>query len=100
MSEAKFEQWCVVELFGHQMLAGKVTDQQIGGQAFIRVDVPETKENPSFTKFYGSGAVYAMTPTDEATAKMVLEQTAPRPINIYIPARFQLPDGDPDAVPA
>lgn len=39
MSE-KFEQFAVVELFGHQIIAGKVSEQVIGGQGFVRVDVP------------------------------------------------------------
>ena len=35
-----FEQTCIVELMGHNMIAGKVTEQTIGGQGFVRVDVP------------------------------------------------------------
>ena len=36
----KFDHWCIVELFGHNQIAGKVTEQAIGGQSFVRVDVP------------------------------------------------------------
>jgi hypothetical protein len=36
-----FDQWCIVELFGHTKIAGKVSEAQIGGQSFIRVDVPQ-----------------------------------------------------------
>lgn len=43
MSAATFEQWCLVELFGHQQVVGLVSEQTIGGQAFIRVDVPAVK---------------------------------------------------------
>ena len=38
--EKAFEQWAIVEIFGHQRIAGKVTEQTIGGCSFVRVDVP------------------------------------------------------------
>ena len=94
----KFEQWCVVELFGHQVLAGKVTEQQIGGQAFVRVDVPAVGRQPEFTKFYGTGAVYCMTPCDEQTARRVLDQVQPRPISVYVAPSRQLESGQEDLV--
>lgn len=98
--DKKFDQWCVVELFGHNVLAGKVTEQQIGGQAFVRVDVPSVNGSPEFTKFFGTGAVYCLTPTNEATARAVVAQHQPRPITVYVMPSFQLPEGDEDEVPA
>lgn len=38
--EQKFEVFAVVELFGHQKLAGKVAEQSIGAATFIRVYAP------------------------------------------------------------
>ena len=38
--QTKFEEWAVLELFGHQRLAGLVSEVQIGGASFVRVDVP------------------------------------------------------------
>jgi hypothetical protein len=57
--------WALVELFGHQQLAGYVTSQTIGGQSFVRVDVPETEKQKPWTKLYGPGAIYAITPMAE-----------------------------------
>lgn len=68
-AQMAFEQHCIVELFGHQKIAGKVTEQQIGGASFIRVDIPATPNREGFTKFYHPNAVYAMTPVDEDIAK-------------------------------
>jgi hypothetical protein len=34
------EQWAIVEIFGHQRIAGRLTEQTIGGCSFVRVDVP------------------------------------------------------------
>jgi hypothetical protein len=79
----KFEQWCIVELFGHNIMAGLVSEQVIGGQAFVRVDVPATDQQPAFTKFYGSGAIYAMTPCDEVTARAAVIGLRQKPIETY-----------------
>lgn len=79
----KFEQWCIVELFGHNIMAGLVSEQVIGGQSFVRVDVPATADQPAFTKFFGSGAIYAMTPTDETTARAAVVGLRQRPIETY-----------------
>lgn len=84
MDNAKFETWAVIELFGHQQLAGIVTEAVIGGCSFIRVDVPETNGQPAFTKFYGNGAIYSMTPTGETEARQALERIRVRPISPYL----------------
>jgi hypothetical protein len=88
-SNQKFETWAVIELFGHQQLAGLVTEASIGGCSFVRVDVPEVNGRPAFTKFYGNGAIYSMTPVGEAEARMALERIMPRPVSVYlIPERI------------
>lgn len=35
--QQKFEAWGLLELFGHQRLAGRLTEQTIGGCHFIRI---------------------------------------------------------------
>jgi len=82
MSE-KFEQFAIVELFGHQIIAGKVSEQVIGGQGFIRVDVPSVDGQEAFTKFYGSGAIYAITPCDEGTVLASVVGLKMKPIDIW-----------------
>jgi hypothetical protein len=88
MSEVeKFDTWAVVELFGHQMIAGKVSEQVIAGQGFVRVDVPEAGEVKAFTKLYGAGAIYAISPTTEEICRHITKERQPVPIS-----RFELPD--------
>ena len=89
-NQQTFDQWCVVELFGRQVIAGRVTEQVIGGCSFIRVDVPEMDHKPPFTRFYGQGAIYAMTPVSEEVARLTLKQFQPEPVNIYVPELAQL----------
>lgn len=75
MSETNksFKHWCIVELFGHSKIAGLCTEENIAGSNMLRVDVPETKKQPAFTKYYGSSAIYAINPVDEETARIASE---------------------------
>lgn len=91
-----FDQWCVVELFGRQVIAGRVTEQVIGGCSFIRVDVPEQGDQPAFTRFYGQGAIYGMTPVSEEVARIALKRFSPAPVNVYVPELRQLAAGNSD----
>ena len=90
----KFEQYAIVELMGRSVIAGMVTEQVIGGQSFVRIDVPEMNGVPAFTKFYGSSAIYCITPTDEATAKAAVEGLRQKPIDIWKLNLPQLPEPD------
>lgn len=83
--ENKTEMWAIVELFGHQRIAGFVTEAEIGGCSFLRVDVPEIEESAAMTKFYGNGAIYSMTPVSEEVVKAFLKRYKPAPLNIYMP---------------
>jgi len=83
-AEEKFETWALVELFGHQQIVGVVTEQAIGGCSFIRVDVPAANGAPAYTKFYGNGAVYSMTPVGEAEARAMMERLVVWPISPYL----------------
>jgi len=100
MSE-KFEQFAIVELFGHSIIAGKVSEQVIGGQGFVRVDVPTIDEEKGFTKFYGAGAIYAITPCNEEAMLAAVQGLRTKPIDVW---KLHLPqltvradDGDDDA---
>ncbi|HET6255844.1 MAG TPA: hypothetical protein VFE32_17335 [Puia sp.] len=78
-----FSAWCLVELFGHARIAGFCTEQNIAGANMLRVDVPETKDAPSFTRFFGSTAIYALNPVDEETARHIAGQLHVKPVQIW-----------------
>lgn len=86
MSE-KFEGWCVVELFGHQQVAGFVSEQTIGGCGFVRVDVPAHDGIEPFTKLYGEKAIYAIHPCSEQLAKQAAARLGQQgsPLPVYTP---------------
>ena len=81
--QIKFQTWAIVELFGHNQLAGLVTEQVIAGQSFIRIDVPKTSQCPEFTKYHLPTAIYGLTPVNEDYATRMAEKINARPINDY-----------------
>lgn len=83
MQTEKFDLFAIVELFGHTKIAGRCTEQNIAGINMLRVDVPETKTQPAFTRFFGSAAIYAINPVDEATAKFTAERLEMKPIESW-----------------
>lgn len=58
----KIELFAIVELFGHNKVAGKVSEQNMGSFTFCRIDVPETPQQPAFTRFVNPSAIYAINP--------------------------------------
>jgi len=96
-SAEKFDCWGVVEVMGHSRYAGRVTEQAIGGCAFVRVDVPAVGGRIAFTKLLGQGSIFAITPCSEDAAKNVAAQIVDRPVTIYTPSiQKQLIEGFDD----
>lgn len=75
-----FEHYALVELFGHQRIAGKVTEAEIGGGKFLRVDVPALGELQALTRFYGPAAIYGITPVTEETALALAKRFGVQPV--------------------
>jgi hypothetical protein len=86
-----YEGWAIIELFGHNMIAGFISEQVIGGAPFVRVDVPKTADQEAYTKFYGGAAIYGITPTTEDTVRTAVAQLQPRPVATWVvPTQRQL----------
>lgn len=79
-----FDVFAIVELFGHARIAGRVTEQVIAGQGFIRVDVPETPSQPGFTRMFGPSAIYSITPVSEEIATAAAHSIRVEPVNVYM----------------
>lgn len=78
-----FAQWAIIELMGHRRLAGYLTEQEIAGRGFLRLEVPG---QPAATQFYSPAAVYCLTPTTEDIARAVAKGSRPEPVQ-----RWELP---------
>ncbi len=72
------DSWVILELMGHRRLAGYLTEQEIGGQNFLRIEIPGKLP---VTQFYSAQAVYAITPTTEEIAKTLAEKNRPTPVS-------------------
>lgn len=83
MADAAFHAWAIVELFGHQKIAGELTEQTIGGAHFIRVDVPAFDDSPPITKLYTQGAIYGVTFVSEQIARAAARSYRIAPVNAY-----------------
>lgn len=100
--QTAYEGWSIVELMGHNTIAGFVSEQTIAGVAMLRIDVPQVDEDhPAFTKFVSGSAIYGITPTTEDIALHAAAKLRVRPISPYVvpvpPANRQLVDsyGEP-----
>jgi hypothetical protein len=79
-----FEGWAVVELFGHNQIAGYVSEVAVFGTAMMQVDVPAAGDNPGYTKFFGGAAIYAITPTSEEIARVAAQRLDVRPVKNWV----------------
>lgn len=90
----KFEGWAILELMGHRVLGGRVTQEEIFGRAMIRIDVPDVNDagdavGTYATQYYSPEAMYALTPTSEAVATRLACQRKPAPVT---PWDLRLPE--------
>jgi len=83
--------WSIVEMLGHRVIAGFVSEVEIAGAGFLRVDLWSEEGAPKTTQFVAPASVYCITPTTE---EIVRERMQPRPI-----ARLALPVADPPEGP-
>lgn len=98
-TQNQFQGWAVVELFGHQKIAGMCRMESFGMGAMLRVDVPSLDEREividspryeggvwcevgtkikrcaaaGYTRILGIGAIYAINPCSEETAMRAVE---------------------------
>jgi hypothetical protein len=82
--EEQKEMWALVELFGHQRIAGKITQAELGSGELIRVDVPAVRDRAALTKFYNVKAIYGITPVDEATATRIAGDIHAAPVSEWV----------------
>lgn len=84
MEETKFSGWGLVEIMGHQRIAGRLGERSIAGTNLLQVDIPTGDGPEDFrTQFVGGGSIYALHPTDEKTARLIAKRLGVRPTYAY-----------------
>jgi hypothetical protein len=95
-------EFAVVEVMGHQIYAGRCSEQTIAGVALLRVDVPEQEGIAAFSKLLGAGAIFSVTPCTEEYAAGLAKVLRSRPFPLLDLAPINQPrtllgvDVDPD----
>ena len=98
--EPQLKAWALVELFGHQRIVGHCTSEAFGSAVLLRVDVPDLmkdgkKVREGFTRYFGMGAIYSVTPVDEAVVRALLptiDGTPERPLRLSSYSHEGYPD--------
>lgn len=78
-----FAEWVILEVMGHRRLAGFLSEMEIAGRGFLRLEVPG---QPGATQLYNPTSVYCITPTTEAIARALAVSNQPAPVQ-----RWELP---------
>lgn len=99
-SKESFNEWAKVELMGHNVIVGRVSEATLAGGAFLRVDVPAKGPLPGYTKLFNPSAIYGITPVTEAVALALLDHYRPEPVSRYeMPAIAEkVEPSDPDEI--
>ena len=88
-----FDCWAIVELMGRIRLAGHLTEQQIAGGHFLRLDIFKEDGPAVITQLIPpppGGPVYRITITTEAVARKIGARSVPEPV-----ARWELEPAKP-----
>ena len=77
------ETWGIVDLFGHQQIAGRLSEVSVAGCNMLRVDIPDKEDPAKFrTVVHGGSAIYGIHFTDEQMARIAASR-ADRPAYEY-----------------
>lgn len=81
------ETWAIVDLFGHVKIAGRLSEHQVGGQSFVRIDVPEVTGRrgpiPAHTRLFGGAAIYSIAFVDQGTATLAARDILAAPVSMW-----------------
>lgn len=73
--------WAILELQGRRRLGGRVSEQEVAGAPFVRLDVPGAAGEGA-THLFPTGAILCITFTTEERARALAMAEHPPPISI------------------
>lgn len=78
--QTTYEGFAILELLGHRQLVGYIQEVPFCGTSMLRIDIPQGES--TLTQFYGSSAIYCITPTTEDVVQQ-LAATAMSPVSQF-----------------
>lgn len=75
--------WGLLELMGHQRLAGEISETTIAGAGMLRIDVPANAATPGYTRYFAPSALYGITLMGEQEARAMAGALGARPVQAY-----------------
>ena len=91
--------WAIVELMGHQRIAGALSQDTISGVSLVRIDVPavtreidvwrngayvkEPRTIPAHSRSLSAGAIFAINWVDEAAARLAAIAIMATPLKLF-----------------
>lgn len=93
-----FGRWAIVEIVGHRVRAGRVSEASVCGQTMLRIDCPCGPDDAAgyVTEYYAGSAIFALRPTDEQTARRLGASMAPPAASPRPPLVLAAPDAGDD----
>jgi hypothetical protein len=79
--ENEIQEWGIVELMGHKVVAGRISKSEMFGAPLLRVDVPATSAYSEYSQFYSNNAIYCVTPVSEEVARRTAEECKVNPVS-------------------
>lgn len=75
--------WAIVELMGHNQMAGFLTERPVGATVMFQLDVPAVGDVPAYTRYLSTAAVYAINPCTEELARLAANSYKAMPVIPY-----------------
>lgn len=91
--------WAIVEIMGHKVRAGSISDAAIGGGVMLRIEHPTIADHDDagpLTELYAQGAQFSIRPCSRAVATEWAENRWRQPITA-VPALAELEAVNPIA---
>lgn len=88
--------WAVVEIMGHCRTGAYVTEQELAGKGFLRLEIPATPGHSAVTQLVNPDSIYRLTPTTEEVAVKAAQLGRPEPVHRWELASISPPPAGPD----
>jgi len=75
---------------GHNRIAGRISERNVGIQVMLQVDVPNKKEGFSRTELFSPSAIFSIKPTTEEWCRKFVAARVNYEVLPFIPPTWQL----------